>query len=74
MNWDVKSEWAPWTFTDNVGTQVGGFKVLFSNPRSKTGNGLFQFATVHGAGHMVPSTRSFQGFTLVKDFITATAE
>jgi carboxypeptidase C (cathepsin A) len=66
MNWDVEKEWTAWKTEDN---QIGGFKVLFNNPRDENQNGKLHFTTVHGAGHMVPSTRPSQAMELIKKWI-----
>eukprot|EP01063_Lacrimia_lanifica_P003914 TRINITY_DN1216_c0_g1_i1.p1 TRINITY_DN1216_c0_g1~~TRINITY_DN1216_c0_g1_i1.p1 ORF type:complete len:454 (+),score=159.68 TRINITY_DN1216_c0_g1_i1:49-1410(+) len=56
MAGEVKSAWAQWLMDG----QVGGFIVKF--------NGL-SFATVHGAGHMVPSTRPGHSLYLLSEFL-----
>jgi len=54
---NVSKEWAEWT----VDGQVAGFLVQFQG---------FSFATVHGAGHMVPQTRPAQALALFKNFLS----
>jgi carboxypeptidase C (cathepsin A) len=66
MNWDIEEEWAPWEVVED---QIGGYHVLFNNPRDKTGKGRLHFSTVHGAGHMVPSTRPEQASELMQRFL-----
>lgn len=47
MRLGTVTRWYPWMYTDDVaGDQVGGYLVEYE--------GKFTFATVHGAGHMVP--------------------
>lgn len=50
------SRWHPW----NVGGQVAGYQIHFHG---------FTFVTVHGAGHMVPSTRPGFALELLKRFL-----
>lgn len=54
----VTSKWAAW----KVDGQVAGFVVKFKG---------MQYYTVHGAGHMVPSTRPKQSLELLKKFLRA---
>lgn len=53
----VTKEWRQWKHEG----QVAGFVVNFDG---------FSFATVHGAGHMAPSTRPDQSFELFKRYIS----
>jgi len=63
--WDmqqaVASPWAPWLMDG----QVSGFHVSFG-----TNGSAFHFATVHGAGHMVPATRPAQSLQVLKNFLS----
>mmetsp|Transcript_281 Transcript_281/g.554 ORF Transcript_281/g.554 Transcript_281/m.554 type:complete len:478 (-) Transcript_281:348-1781(-) len=57
--WGMAKEvkpWAPWY----TAGQVSGYAVEFEG---------FKFATVHGAGHMVPATRPAQALHLFRDFL-----
>jgi len=56
LGFNVTKEWAQWTMDG----QVAGFLVQFQG---------FSFATVHGAGHMVPQTRPAQGLALFKSYL-----
>eukprot|EP01059_Diplonema_ambulator_P027787 TRINITY_DN46470_c0_g1_i1.p2 TRINITY_DN46470_c0_g1~~TRINITY_DN46470_c0_g1_i1.p2 ORF type:complete len:456 (+),score=144.67 TRINITY_DN46470_c0_g1_i1:165-1370(+) len=56
MGLEIKSEWHQW-FVDG---QVAGFITEFDG---------FTFATVRGAGHMVPSTRPAQALDLFTQFL-----
>jgi carboxypeptidase C (cathepsin A) len=56
--------WSPW----EVDGQVAGFKTEFEVP-NKNGLGAFTFATVHGAGHMVPATQPARSLALLKSFL-----
>jgi serine carboxypeptidase-like clade 2 len=58
--YSIADEWAPWMF----GKQVGGYRVSFG-----TNGSAFQFVTVHGAGHMVPSTRPEQGLQVLSNYL-----
>ena len=61
LGYEVSSPWAPW----KMDGQVSGFHVSFGQ------NGTaFQFATVHGAGHMVPSTRPAQGLEVLSNYLS----
>jgi carboxypeptidase C (cathepsin A) len=53
---NVVDAWRPWYSKG----QVAGYTVEFPGMR---------FSTVHGAGHMVPSTRPQQAFDLFANFI-----
>lgn len=57
-NFPASSRWNAW----HVSGQVAGFIVHFKG---------FTYATVHGAGHMVPSTRPKSAFELLKKFLKA---
>lgn len=56
--------WAPWYTHLKEGKQVSGYVTDFSY-----GKGTLQFATVSGAGHMVPSTRPFQSLDLFAKYL-----
>jgi cathepsin A (carboxypeptidase C)/serine carboxypeptidase-like clade 2 len=63
--WDLKlkesTTWAPWKFVDAQDDgQTAGFVTKFE--------GGMSFATVHGAGHMVPQTRPAQSLQLMAAF------
>ena len=53
----ASSSWQPWKSTEG---QVAGFRTEFNEA---------QFVTVHGAGHMVPSTRPEQCLTMLSHFL-----
>ncbi|KAL7156688.1 hypothetical protein ABFS83_02G025300 [Erythranthe nasuta] len=59
MNLKVQKEWAPW-YSDSESTDLGGFLVDY--------RGL-SFATVRGAGHMVPQTQPRRAFALFTKFL-----
>jgi carboxypeptidase C (cathepsin A) len=59
LGFNVTKDWAQWT----VDGQVAGFFVQFQG---------FSFATVHGAGHMVPQTRPAQALALFKAYLAGT--
>jgi len=63
----ITDQWAPWTVegTQGDGSYVGGYRINYS--------GNFTFATVRGAGHMVPETRPEAALTLLKTFISGAA-
>jgi len=72
--WDlglpVKAPWTPWTMDSGPGCsdgpackQVAGYVTLFEG---------LSFVTVHGAGHLVPSTRPVQGLQVLKNFLADT--
>jgi len=59
--WDLapmRDQWKAWEFGDDG--QLGGYITKFTG---------FTFLTVHGAGHMVPSTRPEQGFHVLEQFL-----
>jgi serine carboxypeptidase-like clade 2 len=55
--------WHPWYSTggQHFGTQLGGYAVEYE--------GGFSFATVRGAGHMVPYTQGSRAFDLFSAFL-----
>ena len=53
---NAATKWAPW----HVDGQVAGYTVNFKG---------LSFATVHGAGHMVPSTRPQAALELFRRFL-----
>jgi len=59
MGWDYDTDkyWQEWKTDDNL----SGFVTTFKNG--------FMFKTVHGAGHMVPSTRPAQALNLLHTFL-----
>lgn len=58
----VKRDWFSWTQESaQYGRQVGGFGVDQTNG--------YRFRTVHGAGHMVPSTQPERALSLLKEFL-----
>jgi carboxypeptidase C (cathepsin A) len=57
----TERNWEPW----EVGGQVAGFWTDFLAP----GEGSFSFVTVHGAGHMVPSTQPVRSLALLKMYL-----
>ena len=56
LNWKVTEEWRPFT----VGGQVAGY--------IETRDGM-TFATVHGAGHMVPQDKREQAYHLIFNWV-----
>ncbi|CAH8865479.1 unnamed protein product [Trichobilharzia szidati] len=55
----------PWLYTESDGTkQVGGFWTMFGDHSS-----ILMFATVRGAGHMVPRDKPAAAFHLIEKFI-----
>jgi len=63
MGYEVSKPWAPW----KMAGQTSGFHVAFG----KNGT-AFQFATVHGAGHMVPATRPAQSLQVLQNYLDGT--
>jgi carboxypeptidase C (cathepsin A) len=57
LNWNVTTPWAPYFYNG----QVSGYYEVREN--------LFTFASVHGAGHMVPSTKRPQAYNLIYNWI-----
>jgi len=60
LGYPVAEPWAPW----KMDGQLSGFRVSFG----KNGS-AFQFATVHGAGHMVPATRPAQALQVLSNYL-----
>lgn len=66
--YNVVTRWQQWRYADDKGgVQVGGYYVSFSKTNGT--NADFHVYTVHGAGHMVPSTRPHAGFEILKRFL-----
>lgn len=55
MNYTVKDPWAAWSVDGATGSYVGGYRIIYSTGAA---NSSFVFATVRGAGHMVPQVSS----------------
>jgi serine carboxypeptidase-like clade I len=64
MNYTVKRGWQAWSVDSIYGTgsYVGGYAIKYANN--------FTFATVRGAGHMVPETRAEASFAMLQRHIT----
>lgn len=58
--------WQAWKVSD----QVAGFVTDFAVPSL----GAFRFATVHGAGHMVPATQPARSLALLQAFLAKTED
>jgi len=63
LGYDVSDPWKSYKYEG----QVAGFSVAFTS-KGKKKHG-FRFATVHGAGHMVPSTRPAQSLEVIRRFL-----
>ena len=61
MNYTVDSDWSAWAVNGEEGPYVGGYRIKYANN--------FTFATVRGAGHMVPETRPEAALTLFLNHI-----
>lgn len=62
LKYRVKSPWQPWFYADKMGAeQVAGFTVEYER-------GL-TYATIKGAGHMVPETNPIPAFEMFKRFL-----
>lgn len=58
LNWDVVTEWYPYL----VQGQVAGYLESYNND-------ALTFATVHGAGHMVPQDKREQAYYLIFNWL-----
>lgn len=61
MNYTVNTPWTSWNVQGEEGPYVGGYAIQYANN--------FTFATVRGAGHMVPETRPEAALTMIKNLI-----
>jgi hypothetical protein len=63
----VVTPWAPWYYDAGagVGQQVAGYVTVYGQ--------MLQFATVRGAGHMVPSMAGPQSLTMLQAFLSGGA-
>lgn len=57
----VKSKWAAWEYPGDHGSAVGGYITRYDHN--------FSFATVRGAGHMVPETRPQAAYHMFANFL-----
>jgi carboxypeptidase C (cathepsin A) len=62
LGYPTKSNWVVWVDPDN---QVAGYKTVFVVPHGNQ----FQFATVHGAGHEVPTYKPSQAYVLFNSWL-----
>ena len=60
LNWPVTKEWRQYNYTEGV---VGGWIENYDD---------VTFATVHGAGHMVPQDQPDIAYFLIGNFINGT--
>ena len=70
MGFPSITAWSPWTYFDSENSmQIGGYHVKYnvSSLKSLFGSvsGSFEFMTVRGAGHMVPSDQPASGVELL---------
>lgn len=67
LGFDVKSPWQPWMaeHMTRPGFQRAGYRIKYSTP----GGGQFTFATVQGAGHMVPTYKPHFALTMLQNFL-----
>ena len=68
MGYTATQSWAPWSVPGLVGNgpYVGGYSTRYDTG----GANHFTFATVRGAGHMVPEVRPEPAYELLRSFIT----
>jgi len=64
LQYPVISSWAPWTYNQGYGQQIGGYGIQFNN-----GGGNLNFTTIKGAGHMVPWYQPGPAFQLLYNFL-----
>jgi len=69
-NYNVVSQWQQWKITNKEGDdeQIAGYHVSFTKTPGNTKADMNVY-TVHGAGHMVPSTRPHAGYAILKRFL-----
>ena len=61
--------WRKWMYASaRYGQQLGGFVQTFEVPEGEA----FAFATVHGAGHEVPTYRPEAALQLFKNYLAGT--
>lgn len=68
MGYSVAKPWTAWEVQGEQGAYVGGYVIHYAPP----GGGNFSFATVRGAGHMVPETRPEAALALLTAWTTGT--
>jgi len=67
--YNVATPWAQWKIKEDDGSeQLGGYHVGIA--MQKSGKVDLHVYTVHGAGHMVPSTRPRAAFDLLKRYLS----
>jgi hypothetical protein len=67
MGYPILKHWRPWHYSaegadESNSRQIGGYSIKYNV--SKLGTGSFEYRTVRGAGHMVPTDAPRQGFFL----------
>ena len=62
MGYGVTQPWTAWSVPGAEGPYVGGYSIQYENK--------FTYATVRGAGHMVPEVRPESALALLTSFIT----
>lgn len=68
MGYKVADAWQPWTVPGEEGAYVGGYIIHYAVPNGAN----FSFATIRGAGHMVPETRPEAAFHMMRRWTTGT--
>ena len=63
--------WHAWSYAaDSNSTQIGGYTIKYNvSSLSPAGKGSFEFRTIRGAGHMVPTDAPQQALTMFSYFI-----
>lgn len=63
LGYSVVNDWHPWTAKPDMlhGVHKAGYAVTFTNN--------FQFVTVNGAGHMVPSYQPGFAYEMIRKFL-----
>jgi len=68
LGFEVKDGWKPWLaqHMTRPGVQRAGYRIKYETPQG----GQFTFATVQGAGHMVPTYKPHFALTMLQNFLS----
>ncbi|EGG16126.1 hypothetical protein DFA_09151 [Cavenderia fasciculata] len=70
LGYPILNKWQPWTFKDEEGfEQVAGYQISYDSSSAHPKSTL-TYATVKGAGHMVPQYKPKESLLLVTQFIS----
>jgi len=75
--WDyapAKTNWQPWQVNKQTAGFLTEFDVKATNAACQVYDCGFRFATVHSAGHMIPSTQPVRSLELLRSYLAGRSE